>query len=835
MPAGIKLRGNQDDQPASNPPLFRAYPLREEQRRSLAWMMAKERSAAGLRGGLLADQTGYGKTATAIGLISLGRGGQPEVRARRGYIVSPATLIVCPPRLVQQWEDEFEKFLGDAVEIWRSSPKEPPEKTKAVAEPSLKLLVVEAHRKTLNDKFLPCMPHGITVSDFKGRFDVILMSADMQVKEGYKRDLHRLAKKGGNTRTVCTRIRDNLKSGNHNSLMESCKFPVLQAFWWHRVILDEFHESESWVYRVREMVKALGATHRWGLSGTPPLGSCEAVTEVAELLHFPTLEKGTHMTDLQGITHGNKGARTKERLLQEFQQSNKVARLHQEVRRFLDDFVRQNSSELIEAIRVEEHVELIDHVPEERLIYRQACHDHNIFDLQGGYDGVSLEDREALLRRCAHFDMLGGADSASSAIQRLGDVKEERIKAVERQTRIDAGRAVLLRCWPECQRRLRDAAETQLTHPDAAAFVARLIEEPADSLEAECRKHGLRVEKELYTAEGELRARPEVKLQQPLRQAECYGSAQHCHAVVHEVARRCDRGAADILGELQICENVCLCAPRGEPARRALRDALPRLAGLLNDACRSLQFYRAQLRGVTGGSREEEECPVCLEPMSEIKNLAILPCAHIFHTACARAVLQQQQKCPNCQQPVQLKEISAMVMELQAPQPAPAAPPAAELTPVLRAHGSKLNAVAQRLRAIRREDPAAQVIVFVQWLDLEEKVAKAFAAHGVPFVRPVGKASLGDDMRHFQEGRGPWVLILSLERAASGLQLTAANHVVFVHPMNASSLSVARDYEHQAIGRIRRIGQKRDSVHVWRFVTRDTVEEHISMLHGSNA
>merc|ERR1711956_82959 len=152
----------------------------------------------------------------------------------------------------------------------------------------------------------------------------------------------------------------------------------------------------------------------------------------------------------------------------------------------------------------------------------------------------------------------------------------------------------------------------------------------------------------------------------------------------------------------------------------------------------------------------------------------------------------------------------------------------------LRAHGSKLNAIVSCLRNIRRNDSTAQAIIFVQWVDLEEKVAKALSAHDLPFACPLGKASLGDEMRHFQDRRGPWILILALERAASGMQLTAANHVVFVHPMNASSCSVAKDYEQQAIGRVRRIGQSRSSVHVWRFVARDTVEEHINKLHKAD-
>ena len=72
-----------------------------------------------------------------------------------------------------------------------------------------------------------------------------------------------------------------------------------------------------------------------------------------------------------------------------------------------------------------------------------------------------------------------------------------------------------------------------------------------------------------------------------------------------------------------------------------------------------------------------------------------------------------------------------------------------------------------------------------------------------------------------------FVLLLSLEHAASGSNLTAANHVIFVHPMNAETLSTAVAYERQALARVRRVGQERSEVHVWRFVTRETVEEHM--------
>merc|ERR1712066_560462 len=61
--------------------------------------------------------------------------------------------------------------------------------------------------------------------------------------------------------------------------------------------------------------------------------------------------------------------------------------------------------------------------------------------------------------------------------------------------------------------------------------------------------------------------------------------------------------------------------------------------------------------------------------------------------------------------------------------------------------------------------------------------------------------------------------------------LTAASDVVFLHPMLAPSAQQAIAYELQAIGRARRHGQQRDVVHVWRFVSADTVEQGITERH----
>ena len=125
----------------------------------------------------------------------------------------------------------------------------------------------------------------------------------------------------------------------------------------------------------------------------------------------------------------------------------------------------------------------------------------------------------------------------------------------------------------------------------------------------------------------------------------------------------------------------------------------------------------------------------------------------------------------------------------------------------------------------------------MQWTDLEEKVCRALLDHGVPFLhltggqrcsRGVGLGSADDTvLRRFQEDHSAgaaFALVLSLQRAAAGRNLTTASHVLLVHPMNADTVHAAVAYERPALGRVRRVGQTRSEVHVWRFVVKQTVE-----------
>ncbi|KAJ3182529.1 hypothetical protein HDU85_002627 [Gaertneriomyces sp. JEL0708] len=145
-PEPFQLSSNRHDPQHSQPPHFRKHPLRPEQLRSLSWMLAQESPDADpfieeeisealleplgwraegkaeqgvlVRGGVLADEVGYGKTAITVGLIDTARSLQaPMPTPIGGAIALKATLIVVPPHLVEQWPSEINKFVGRELSI----------------------------------------------------------------------------------------------------------------------------------------------------------------------------------------------------------------------------------------------------------------------------------------------------------------------------------------------------------------------------------------------------------------------------------------------------------------------------------------------------------------------------------------------------------------------------------------------------------------------------------------------------------------------------------------------------------------------------------------------
>jgi SNF2 family DNA or RNA helicase len=121
-----------------------------------------------------------------------------------------------------------------------------------------------------------------------------------------------------------------------------------------------------------------------------------------------------------------------------------------------------------------------------------------------------------------------------------------------------------------------------------------------------------------------------------------------------------------------------------------------------------------------------------------------------------------------------------------------------------------------------------KALVFTQFREMGDKLVRHFSeALGVePLFLHGGtpKAARDEMVRRFQdEPHGPRLFVLSLKAGGTGLNLTAANHVIHVDRWRNPAV------EDQATDRAFRIGQRR-AVQVRKFVTAGTVEEKIAAM-----
>ncbi|CAJ1379877.1 unnamed protein product [Effrenium voratum] len=230
-------------------------------------------------------------------------------------------------------------------------------------------------------------------------------------------------------------------------------------------------------------------------------------------------------------------------------------------------------------------------------------------------------------------------------------------------------------------------------------------------------------------------------------------------------------------------------------------------------------------------------CPICLNEPEPTERAILAACAHLFCLQCA-STLARRGECALCRQTLRKGEAAEVVRVRE---------PGAVEEQLERKRwgrfGSKIFQVVRKLHKIEEQDPRARAIVFVQWAALRRKLAAAFTEFQVPFVcleeaadgRALNFWERDDVVGSFQNApedstQGPKVLLLSLQDAASGTNLTRANHVLFVHPMLAKTSRLSVAYEQQALGRCLRLGQTRP-VYLWRFVTLGTAEEDLSYRH----
>ncbi|CAE8615486.1 unnamed protein product [Polarella glacialis] len=530
---------------------------------------------------------------------------------------------------------------------------------------------------------------------------------------------------------------------------------------------------------------------------------------------------------------------------------------------FLDTFVRQNAPD-VRHIRLLEHLVTIKLTTQERVLYMSQARDAEVAMLSRSGDDqndtaeqeMAADDPESaptpkrsktvehLLKLCSHFQ--AGSQTSKSAeaeCHRIFEQKERRVVRARNQ---------MCRCWRVICILKKTEAQPASPLPGSPndggggiQFKVDLEESPVGDgdedlpetsvansnlwrLQLDCRLRelaaaGASPQAQVLAAES---LREEAAAQQSVADQSCFKDLEH-----HEPR---DPDLRQALGPFRV-ERQGLAFAWRQLSRHLVQDLQQFLAGQvaeqlhnlheLQDAMASLEFFRRTLRLLReNASPEERQCSICLDEGLALSKLAITPCSHVFCLSCLRSTVEQFKTCSICRTPLKIKDVAPVLGELQSeknafPSTSSSSSSSAARYGELGKYGSKIAEMIKTLKQIRVDDPLAKIIVFSQFDDIKIKLRSAFEEFGLPVAILQGSASRRDGTI-LQWQNDPqalqYILLLSLEHSASGTNLTAASHVMLVHPMLAATSAESISFEKQAIGRARRYGQMRDTVHVWR-------------------
>jgi len=211
---------------------------------------------------------------------------------------------------------------------------------------------------------------------------------------------------------------------------------------------------------------------------------------------------------------------------------------------------------------------------------------------------------------------------------------------------------------------------------------------------------------------------------------------------------------------------------------------------------------------------EVDTCPVCLNDFSSISR-SITPCGHIICVECISTIFgnSHTKPCPMCRFTFNKTELQIFESEQMK----------SEGINGEDKWGTKMSALIKYITQILNENNNNRFIVFSQWDSMLKLVGNVLQKASIQHLFLNGSIHvLNGRIKRFKLDTRIRVVLLSSEKAASGLNLTEASHIVLLDTLNTDK-ATSKIIEEQAIGRAVRIGQQK-IVHVQRFIMRDTIE-----------
>lgn len=791
---------------------------------ALGWrieLRAQKRHYA--KGGICADHPGFGKTITSLALIHTewlqhgSKGLNAELGTSAGIFTSSATVVVCPKMLVKQWAEE-------AREKWRSDDDDDGicvvesaadlAKHTIVTFRSAKLIIVS--RETLaSDAYtdrlaaLAAMPgpansRGRAYSEWlKHATKELSQHLTILREDGRSTLVQKLQKKyhdnvrsenflgyvpskrlkgkayaeaASSKATGKTQSKDT-KSAAPELQTSSIGQPLFEMFLFNRLIVDEFHSSSAKDFQA---ISAIKADKRWGLSGTPPHSDCYDVARTAQLLNVPlrfgSIQRGFLKLSNIKTLHDLMTPFEKFEAARASPTASQNDRIHELAQDFLDMFVRRNVMDVNLSVR--EHL-----VP----VTLSLVHHATYHELSQHLNSSDMKIRKSTKRQKTDRD------------QKFADAVDDSATAEDALSNSAA-----------CPRRV-DAISRSTRETSVDDWIVKR-EDEAETLTSQLGQmlgQAYATETEEYL--GWRAARVD---------ANQLGDGEVTD-ILREMCREADKGAK--ASDVKAASKTKSDGKKNKSkSKRELTSTVNKLVDRLLSSKRSARYLQnvkkmQALASANPHSPKKCDHPECHTKLSPKSHVAVSGfCGHLV--------------CSNCHQHMRAQNTAACPVngctvamaghhllwnsKLHGPR-------GARHT----AHGAKLDATMEILRSIRDNDQ--QAVLFVQYDSQLEEVENACADARVPAVVVKSAKGAGQQIAQFQEDSNNTVIVLNAtSQAAEGLNLQFANNVIFLSPLLRDSQYHYESTMAQAIGRVRRHGQKKD-IHVYRIVALNTIDVDI--------
>jgi SNF2 family DNA or RNA helicase len=799
--------------PIEQQPKFAKLQLYEYQKKSIKWMLTREldkkhislnqreivlgniiidmygrkvlknddREILEFNGGALIDEVGLGKTYQTITMsLCNPQKNQKYLWGSDEEIHTKATLVICPNQLVGQWIREIENVLENDSNV------------KVIP------MFTKIHLNKYTYKELLEADFVITSSTFlnnKCFYDLFM--EEIHTSKTYFSDEKKYNYK--EVENVLTKLKQNLRKNLQEKEKDTLKEKNvnLLLLFWHRIIVDEFHE----VYCVgkykylENLLKHFRGKYKWCLSGTPFDKSDDSLNG---MLNFVTNYKNLKDTDIW----------TNDSIIEHMKKY----------------FFRRNTKQSVadenKLLPLKENIVWLTFSKTEWMMYNAYLANPNI-------DKFNVTLRQL----CCHPKIAEELKAVISNCKSLEDIEKVMVKHYENSVIIANKKLKLSQCRLKCLYRKLEIAEWKQ--------YARCL-----------RKMGYRVKFELDDNESD-KAEKELKdLMKEIGDDEIHNFAlDDMDDDLKDDEETKENKKKKLIIASNNNKNTILNIISSELIEKSaqrlfVEENIENTKGKINILTKDYEgkkstydYYNnvmSRLKKTTeiekvddtdsesdSDSEEKETCGICLGDITG-HDLGVTKCGHIFCFNCVKPYIDSKNKCPMCQKTASSSEIYMVEKKI----------PELEKSKEFKDKQSLISMVGTKLANLifflKKNDK--HVIIFSQWDDLLKRVGDVLDEYGIKNIFCKGNVWQRDKaIREFNTNDNIKVIMLSSESAASGTNLTKAEMVILLDPVYGT-YEYRRNTEWQAIGRAYRTGQTKQ-VQVVRFIVKDTVEEKIYNLN----